>query len=152
MRLCPHCHIEFIYKPYVHDNVTKFHVFSDEQHIVDFMANVYVFKYVAIDEHEHERFRQKLTYAHKGNPTLKGVVNFEKLYDLQSHFKGPTNAKIHGYKLSHEQVILGTNEYIKYVNLVTCVHPKSENMFFRLFKQYRDVLVWTFKDLKVYDT
>jgi len=46
--------IEIFYKPFVLDNITKLWIFYDNQQIFYFMANTDVFKYVAIDEDEHE--------------------------------------------------------------------------------------------------
>lgn len=80
------------------------------------MANDDLFKYVAIDEDEHERDLQESTQAHKGNPMPRRLLSLEKIYDLQNYFKGPTNAKTHNSTLLHEQVNLGTKGDPKYVN------------------------------------
>lgn len=46
--------IEIFYKPYIPSTVTNLRVFNDEQHILHFMVNVYVFKDISIEEDTHE--------------------------------------------------------------------------------------------------
>lgn len=46
--------IYIIYKLDVPNNVTNLRVFNDDQHILDFMENIGVFKVVTIYEEEHE--------------------------------------------------------------------------------------------------
>ena len=40
----------------------------------------------------------------------------------------------------------------KFVNLGKCCSPTERDRFVSLFKQYKDVFAWTYKDLKTYDT
>ena len=47
---------------------------------------------------------------------------------------------------------LGTETKPKYVNLGKCCSPAERDKFVNLFKQYKDVFSWTYKDLKTYDT
>jgi len=47
--------IEIVYKLVVPDNINNLRVFNDDQHILEFMMNVKVFKDAAIVEEEHER-------------------------------------------------------------------------------------------------
>lgn len=47
-------YIEIIYKPYEPDNVTNLHIFSDDQNILHFMANVDVLTYASIDEDKND--------------------------------------------------------------------------------------------------
>jgi hypothetical protein len=47
---------------------------------------------------------------------------------------------------------LGTYEHPKYVNLGTFCSNKEKDAFMELFKKYGDVFVWTYDDLKTYDT
>ena len=46
--------IEFIYKPSVPDNVTNLRIFNDDQQILDFMLNTYIFQDVVIEEEDHD--------------------------------------------------------------------------------------------------
>lgn len=47
--------IKIMYRPFVLDNITNFHVFNNNQQLLDFMVNTNVLKDVAIDEDEHEK-------------------------------------------------------------------------------------------------
>lgn len=47
--------IEILYNPSVLNNVTKLHIFYDDQQIIYFMANPDVFKDIAINEDMHEK-------------------------------------------------------------------------------------------------
>jgi len=57
--------IEIIYKPFVPDNVTNFHVFNDDQKILHFMDNANVFKDASIEEDEHDQALQEASSAIK---------------------------------------------------------------------------------------
>jgi len=89
------------------------------------MANAYFFKDVTIEEDEHANALQEASQETKGNTIPKGVVSLEKLYDLKNHFRGPMNTKTQSSVLSHEQVNLGTEEDVKYLNLGTCCSPQE---------------------------
>lgn len=47
--------IEIIYKPSISNIITNLHMFNDDQMILDFMANVGMFKDEAIDEDVHDK-------------------------------------------------------------------------------------------------
>jgi len=111
--------VEILYKPSIPDNITNLHAFDDDQQILHFMANTDVFKDAAIDEDEHEQSLQVGVDDKKGNLIPKGVVSLEKLYDLQNHFQGPRNNKIHSSTITHEQINLGTKQDPKFFNLGT---------------------------------
>ena len=82
----------------------------------------------------------------------KGVVSLENLYDLHNCFKGPSNTKIHSSTLMHEQINLGTDRHLKFVNLSMCWTLEEIQALFLLFRQYRYVFAWKYDDLKTYDT
>ena len=46
--------IEIVYNPMILDNVTDLCDFSDDEHILEFITNLEVFKYASINEDEHE--------------------------------------------------------------------------------------------------
>lgn len=47
--------IEIVYKPFVLENVTNLCVFNHDQQILDFMASDKVFRYVSIEEDDHNQ-------------------------------------------------------------------------------------------------
>lgn len=75
--------IEFLYKPFVHDNVTNLRTFNDNQQILHFMVNDDVFKETAIEQDEHEQVLQEASQALKGNTMPKSVVSAITPPDLQ---------------------------------------------------------------------
>jgi len=134
------------------DNITNLHAFNDDQWIIHFMDNADILKDNTIEEDYHDRVQQEASNEMKGNTMQKGVVFLERLYDLQYHFRGPTNKKTQISKLEPEQVKLGIPQDPKYVNLGTCCSPQEGQGFIHLFKQYHDAFAWTYDDLKTYDT
>jgi len=116
------------------------------------MTNGKLFKDIAIDEEEHERSLQEEEGLRKGNTFPKWVVTLEKLFNLQSHFKGPPNTKTHSSTLSHEKINLGTESDPKYINLGVGCTPEERRAFISLFRKYHDVFAWIYDDMKTYDT
>ena len=47
---------------------------------------------------------------------------------------------------------MGTETAPKFVNLGKCCLPTKRDKFISLFKQYKDVFAWAYKELKTYDT
>jgi len=87
-----------------------------------------MFKDATKEEDKHEKALQEASNAMKGNTMPKGVMSLEKLYDLQNQFRRPTNTETQSSKLSSEQVNLGTQEDLKYVNLVHGIlHKNNKN-------------------------
>lgn len=144
--------IELIYKSFVPDNITNLCIFNDDQQILHEMANADVFKNATIDKDEHDKVLQYEARASKENHTLKGVLSLEKLYDLQNHLRVLINVKTHSSIMLHKQMNLGTKNDLKFVNLDTHYMPQEWKSFICLFNQYRDVFVWTYDDIKTYDT
>ena len=80
------------------------------------------------------------------------IIRVEKLFDLQDKFKIPTNTKIRNSSLRYEDVNIDTKQNPQNINLQTnCTHAKRET-FMKLFKEFKDVFVWTYKYLKTYET
>ena len=44
------------------------------------------------------------------------MVSLEKIYDLQNLFQGPVNSKTHNSTLLHEQINLGIDKDLNFVN------------------------------------
>lgn len=62
------------------------------------------------------------------------------------------DTKTQSYTLMHEHINLGTNKDLKFFNLSTSFTSKEKQAFVYLFRQYCDVFMWTYDDLKTYDT
>ena len=52
----------------------------------------------------------------------------------------------------HETINLETLENLKNVNLGRTMSKEEIKSYLKLFKQYQDVFVWSYQDLKTYDT
>ena len=74
------------------------------------------------------------------------------MFDLINKFRKPANVKTHSSSLQFELINLGIEAKPKYVNLGKCCSPGERSKFISLFKQYKDVFAWTYKELKTYDT
>lgn len=70
------------------------------------MLSTEVFKDTVIDEADHDQALQEEHDKHKENLMPKGIVSLEKLFDLQSCFRGPLNTKIQSSTLAHRHVNL----------------------------------------------
>ena len=82
----------------------------------------------------------------------KNIIRLEKLFDLQDKFIRPTNTKIRSSSLRYEVVNLSTKQNPQNINLgKICTHAERAT-FMKLFKEYKDVFMWTYEDLKNYDT
>ena len=76
----------------------------------------------------------------------------EQIFDLDNKFRKPVNVKTHSASLQFELINLGTGVEPKYVNLGKCCSPGERSKSINLFRQYKYVLSWTYKDLKMYET
>ena len=73
------------------------------------------------------------------------------MFDLNSKFRKPANVKTNSSSMEYELLNLGTEVEPKYVNLGKCCSPGERSKFISLFQQYKDVIAWTYEDLKTYD-
>lgn len=82
----------------------------------------------------------------------KNIIRLEKLFDLQDKFKRLANTKTSSSSLLYEVVNLGTKQNPRNINLGKNCTPVERATFRKLFKEFKDVFMWTYKDLKTYDT
>ena len=71
---------ELVYIPSIPDNFTSWKVFNDDQHILEFPTSQDIFKYVVIDEVDHEKSLYDPNFPSKLIPKL--VIILGKYYDL----------------------------------------------------------------------
>ena len=82
----------------------------------------------------------------------KNISMLEKLFDLQEKFRISTNPKTSISTLLYEVVNLSTEQDPKNINLgKNCTHAERIT-FMKFFKEFKDVFVWTYDNLKTYDT
>jgi hypothetical protein len=147
--------IEIMFRPSIPDNVMNWRVFNNDTQIINFLTSSDVFQESVIDDEAHEQdlqsYRDEASKM-KTNCIPKNVLSLEKLFDLQTKFRRPTNPKTNSSTMMHFLVNLGTPEQPKYINLGTCCSEAKKHTFTQLFKKYHDVFAWTYDDLKTYDT
>ena len=147
-------YVELIYRPLILDNITNWGIFNDNKHIKNFLHLEYTFKRSIINDEHHEGHLQASTL--EGNPKYnntmpKNIFRLEKLFDLQDKFKILTNTKKSISSLRYEAINLNVEQNPQTINLGTnCTHVERAD-FMKLFKEYKDSFMWTYKDLKTCD-
>jgi ribonuclease HI len=114
--------IELMFRPSIPDNVTSWRVFDCDSQIFNFLTSLDTFQNSVIDDEIHQQelqYYREETDKIKTNCVPKNVLTLEKLFDLQSKFRRPTNLKTNNSMMMHFLVNLGTYEQPKYVNLGT---------------------------------
>ena len=81
----------------------------------------------------------------------KNIVRLEKLFDLQDKFRRPTNTKTSSSSLLYESINIGTEQNPKNINLGKNCTQAERAIFMNLFREFKDVFMWTYEDLKTYD-
>jgi hypothetical protein len=143
----------------VPNNISNWEFFEGDEQIINLLTNQYNFKDIAIDD---EELQEKKTETNpqagqdvkklKAHTIPRGIDNLESMFDLKDHFKGPKNAKTCISCPLHITVNLGTLEALKNVNLGKTIYKGDRNSYLKLFRQYQNVFMWSYKDLKTYDT
>ena len=73
------------------------------------------------------------------------------MFNIQDKFKRPTNTKTSRLSLLYEAANLGTKQNPKNINIgKNCTHVERL-AFMKLFKEFKDVFMWTYEDLETYD-
>jgi ribonuclease HI len=146
--------VELIYRPSIPDNIMNWRVFEDDERIINFLHSEDTFKGSVIDDEQHESLLQASTSEDKpkySKAMPKNIVRLEKLFDLQEKFRRPTNTKTRSSTLLYEVVNLGTKQDPKNINLGKNYTHAERTTFMKLFKEFNDVFIWTYGDLKTYD-
>ena len=74
------------------------------------------------------------------------------MFNLQEKFRRLTNTKTSNSSLLYKVVNLGTEQDPKNINLGKNYTHAERTTFMKLFREFKDVFVWTYEDLKTYDT
>ena len=85
---------------------------------------------------------------HKINPVPRGLVSQEHLFDRE---KGHKPKEEIGIKpVNHFEVNIGTNEEPRMVKVGKSTPKEERKEIIKLLREYRDVLAFTYDELKVY--
>ena len=148
-------YVELIYKLLILDNIMNWRIFDDDEQIIIFLHPEDTFKGSVIDDEQHEAFLQASSLEYKpeySNVMPKNNIRIEKLYDLHDKFKRPTHTKISSLPLRYEVVNIGIEQNPPSINLGrNCTHAEK-TIFMKLLQEFKDVFMWTYEDLKAYDT
>ena len=146
--------VELMFRPSVTDNITNWWVIDDDVEMINFIHMEDTFKGSIIEKYQHQQVLSISIQEYQRqleNTFPKPMVKMEKFYDLQDKFKKTTNCKTNNSTMKFEVVNLGSRatQNINHGIFWTLVERAS---FTRLFKEYKDILVWTYDDLKTFDT
>lgn len=84
----------------------------------------------------------------KENKTLKGLVSLEKLFDRHDGYIGNRNAPSSNESGDYDKVNIGDEANPKFINLGKYCTPREKRGFINLLLSYKDVLPWSYDDLK----
>jgi ribonuclease HI len=153
--------VEILFQPYVPNNIMNWRVFDDDQQIINFLHMEETFQGAVIDEQTHDDNLRDFTVipnpkppealSDMVNPIPKSVARLEIFYDFEDKLKKTVNCKTNSSSLSYEKVNLGTSENPQCINLGLGCSKQEKATFVKLFKEFKDVFAWTYKDLKTFD-
>jgi ribonuclease HI len=153
--------VELLFRPSIPDNIMNWRVFDDDQQIINFLHIEETFQGAVIDEQTHDDNLHDFTVIPNPKPPEvlsdmvnslpKSVARLEKFYDFEDKFKKRVNCKTNSSSLSYEKVNLGTSENPQCINLGLGCSKQEKASFVKLFKEFKDVFAWNYKDLKTFD-
>ena len=146
--------IELIYRLSIQDNIMNWRVFEGDEHIINLLHSEDTFKGSVIDYEQHESLLQALPSMEKlerSNGMPKNIVRMDTLFNLRDKFRRPTNSKRSNSSLLYEVVNFGTKHNPKNINLGKNHTHAERTTFIKLFREFKDVCMWTYGNFKNYD-
>jgi hypothetical protein len=138
--------IEVIFRPSVPNNVDHWQIFDDDKQVIKFLNNIQEFSDFHISEKE-----EGCNYTEddqKINPVPRSFVAQEQLFDRQDGHKPKEETGINPG--DHIKVNIGTNEEPRMVKVGKSTLEEERKEIIKLLREYRDVLAFTYDELKVY--
>jgi hypothetical protein len=154
--------VEIKYRPSVPDNVKHWKVFEDDREIEKFLQSIDEFSALHIDEdpdiegepdHHPGGFLNKVA-DHQiiqlpSNHIPKGLIPLEILFDGNDV---AAKGRVSGDDANTAECNIGTPEEPKFVKLSRILTKEQRVEYTELLREIADVFMWTYKDLKTYDT
>jgi hypothetical protein len=152
--------VEVKYRPSIPDNVKHWKVFEDDLKIKRFLETVEEFSEMHIDQDSVSEenlgggnFLNKIAERNivplPNNHIPRGLVPLERLFDKNDmSLKGETSEDDTGTI----QCNIGTESEPKFVKLSRSLTKEQRSTYIGLLREFADVFVWTYEDLKTYDT
>jgi ribonuclease HI len=138
--------VEVIFRPSVPDNVDHWQIFDDDKQVIKFLNNIQEFSDFHISKKE-----EGCNYAEndqKINPVPRSLVALEQLFDRQDGHKPKEETTIK--PCDYIEVDIGTNEDPRMVKIGKSTPKEEREEIIKLLRKYRDVLAFTYDELKVY--
>jgi hypothetical protein len=85
----------------------------------------------------------------KNNQIPKGLIPLERLFD---HDDIPLKSTLQPQPEEVEYCDIGTKETPKLVKISKYLPPEIKSKYAELLKQYKDIFVWSYDELRTYDT
>jgi hypothetical protein len=134
--------------------VERFLQMSDKFAKINIDDDFYCEEYESMDAHSNEYpFQNQIAGRDivqlKNNIIPKGLVLLEKLFDENGVARNP---KIIANDEDVEDCNIRTGENLKIIKLLKTLSPEVKQDYIKLMKDFPDVFMWSYDDLKVYDT
>jgi ribonuclease HI len=138
--------VEVIFRPSVPDNLNHWQVFEDDKQVIKFLTHMHEFSDFGIDTIRDEcNFTGNVD---KVNTPPRRVVSLERDFDKLDGHKQKEGSKKE--LCDHLEVNIGTVEepWMVKIGKTTPIEERVEIV--KLLKEYRDVLAFSYDELKVY--
>jgi hypothetical protein len=138
--------VEVIFRPSVPDNMNHWQVFEDDKQVIKFLTHMHEFSYFGIIIKEEGCNYTGNVDEVKTPP--RRVVSLERDFDKLDGHKQKEDSK---KKLcDHLEVDIRTKEEPRMVKIGKTTPIEERNEIVKLLKEYRDVLAFSYDELKVY--
>ena len=121
-------------------------MFKDDEQLLRFIHNLQEFEGFKIS-YKQEGKEYKECEDNERNHILSSLIVFKNLFDRQDHHKNKKEAiKIGDYM----EINIGTDKDPKLIKIGKGTSKKERNSLINLIKEYRDVLAFSYDELKAY--
>jgi hypothetical protein len=141
-------------------------VFEDDEQIRKFLEMVDDFAETYIDQenrNDHtwitqegedpQEFQENITNHRmlvlKNNQIPKGLIHLERIFDQNDM---PLKSTLQPQPEEVEDCDIGTKEEPRIVKISKYLPPEIKGKYATLLKQYKDVFIWYYDELRTYDT
>jgi ribonuclease HI len=138
--------VEVIFRPSVPNNMDHWKIFDDDKQVIRFLNHMQEFSEFHVNEKE-----EGCNYTendNKVNPVPRRLIAQEKLFDRQDGHKPKEETGIKPG--DHFEVNIGTDKEPRMVKVGKSTPIEERKEIIKLLKEYRDVLAFTYDELKVY--
>jgi ribonuclease HI len=138
--------VEVIFRPSIPDNMNHWQVFDDDKQVIKFLTHMHEFSDFGINT-----IKEGCIYTgnvDKVKTPPRRVVSLERNFDKLDGHKQKEDSK---KKLcDHLEVNIGTVEEPRMVKIGKTTPIEERNEIVKLLKEYRDVLAFSYDELKAY--